>query len=59
LSAKRFRRYRQAFAFCWNNPLFTLPASEAWLIYEYWTVFQSPTPCARSACAPFAPTVSF
>lgn len=35
-----FRRYRYAFAFEWDNPLFTLPARESWLLYEYWTFFQ-------------------
>lgn len=35
-----FRRYRQQFGFDWTNPLFTLPAREAWLLYETWTFFQ-------------------
>ena len=34
------RRYRQGFAFDWSNPLFTLPARETWLLYEYWCLFQ-------------------
>lgn len=36
-----FLRYRRAFAFCWENPLFTLAARDAWLLYECWTLFQA------------------
>jgi hypothetical protein len=35
-----YRRYRRGFAFDWSNPLFTLPARETWLLYEYWCLFQ-------------------
>lgn len=36
-----WQRYRQGFAFDWENPLFTLPPREGWLIYEYWCLFQT------------------
>ncbi|MBC8102807.1 MAG: DUF2357 domain-containing protein [Cytophagales bacterium] len=32
---EQWRRYRAAFAFNWANPLFSLPARETWLLYEY------------------------
>lgn len=35
-----YRRYRKAFRFDWTNPLFSLPARETWLLYEYWGLFQ-------------------
>lgn len=35
-----YRRYRESFRFDWDNPLFTLPARETWLLYEYWGFFQ-------------------
>lgn len=35
-----WRRYRRGFSLVWSNPLFSLPARETWLLYEYWGLFQ-------------------
>jgi hypothetical protein len=35
----QWRRYRNAFVFDWTNPIFTLPARETWLLYEYSCLF--------------------
>jgi predicted component of viral defense system (DUF524 family) len=35
-----YRRYRQGFVFDWSNPLFSLPARETWLLYEFWCLFR-------------------
>jgi hypothetical protein len=36
---EQWRHYRDRFAFDWTNPLFTLPARETWLLYEYYCLF--------------------
>lgn len=35
----QWRRYRNSFAFDWTNPVFTLPARETWVLYEYSCLF--------------------
>ena len=35
----QWRRYRRSFAFDWTNPVFTLPARETWILYEYRCLF--------------------
>mgnify|MGYP000856548525 CR=1 FL=1 len=35
----QWRRYRESFAFDWSAPLFSLPARDTWLLYEYWCLF--------------------
>lgn len=34
-----WRRYRRGFGMDWSNPLFSLPARETWILYEYWCLF--------------------
>ena len=36
---RTIRRYREGFAFDWDQPLFTLPPREIWRLYEAWTLF--------------------
>ncbi len=39
--SEAMRRYRQGFQFDWAHPLFSLPAREAWRLYEVWGLFQA------------------
>lgn len=49
-------RYRRAFKFDWQHPVFAVPAREMWQLYETWGLFQTLRALLALGCVPRAGT---